>query len=365
MSRSVQALHVRGVVLPDGATRDVFIAQGRITFVPQADAVTIRDGGYLVPGLVDAHAHLSLASPAGDDAPAAERVRASALAQLSAGVLAVREPGSPDYESLHAGTDAGLPRLVTAGRFLARPGGYFPGLAREVTPAELPEAAAREAIASGAWAKVIADFPAVSGRIEPTFPAGALAEAAALVHDLGRRITAHATCQEAIEACLDAGFDAIEHGTLARPDHLAAMARRGVCLIPTLIISDGILGAVSSLGWDQAAVAGLRAELAEQPGRVRWAAEHGVTVLAGTDAGMGPHGTVAKEITLLLAAGLPPELALGAGSWTARRYLELPGIEEGAPADLVGYADDPRQDAAALSRPVLIVLNGTVVQPTV
>jgi len=56
----------------------------------------LRGGGYLVPGLVDAHAHLSLFSPAGDGAPPAERVRASARAQLDAGVLAVREPGSPE-----------------------------------------------------------------------------------------------------------------------------------------------------------------------------------------------------------------------------------------------------------------------------
>jgi imidazolonepropionase-like amidohydrolase len=56
-------LHVRGVVLPDGVERDVFVVDGRFTFHPVADAQTVLDGGWLVPGLVDAHAHLGLASP--------------------------------------------------------------------------------------------------------------------------------------------------------------------------------------------------------------------------------------------------------------------------------------------------------------
>jgi imidazolonepropionase-like amidohydrolase len=61
---------------------------------------------------------------------------------------------------------------------------------------------------------------------------------------------------------------------------------------------------------------------------------------------------------MLLRAGLTPRAALGAGSWDARRYLGLPGIEEGAPADLVGYRDDPCQDVEALRRPAVILLGG-------
>jgi len=83
-----------------------------------------------------------------------------------------------------------------------------------------------------------------------------------------------------------------------------------------------------------------------------------VTVLAGTDAGMVPHGLIATEIALLLAAGLTPEQALAAGSWAARAYLGLPGLEEGAPADLVAFPDDPREDVEALRRPQLVLLAG-------
>src|SRR5438105_1798006 len=118
MSQPASALHLRGIVLPKGTQRDLFVVGGRITFQPVDDARTVLDGGWLLPGLVDAHAHLALASPAPDDAPPAERVRASARAHLAAGVLAIREPGSPDAASRGIGPEEGLPRIYTAGRFL-------------------------------------------------------------------------------------------------------------------------------------------------------------------------------------------------------------------------------------------------------
>jgi imidazolonepropionase-like amidohydrolase len=71
-------------------------------------------------------------------------------------------------------------------------------------------------------------------------------------------------------------------------------------------------------------------------------------VLAGTDAGgVLPHGLVAQEILAMHAAGIPAEAALAAGSWSARAYLGLPGLAEGAPADFVVYPDRP---AAPTSR---------------
>jgi imidazolonepropionase-like amidohydrolase len=94
---------------------------------------------------------------------------------------------------------------------------------------------------------------------------------------------------------------------------------------------------------------------------VRAAYEAGVPVFAGTDAGGGiAHGVIADEVRALHAAGLPAEAALAAGSWAAREWLGLPGITEGAPADLVVYDTDPRADLAALHRPQRMVLRGVV-----
>ena len=82
---------------------------------------------------------------------------------------------------------------------------------------------------------------------------------------------------------------------------------------------------------------------------VRRAAEAGVPVYAGTDAGGGiRHGRIADEVAALHAAGVPD--ALGAASWAARAWLGRPAVELGAPADLVVYRDDPRTDPAGPAR---------------
>lgn len=355
------SLHLRGTVLPEGEVRDVFVRDGRITFTPQGDARTVFEVGFLLPGLVDAHAHLGLHSPASNGASAAERVRASAAAHVRAGVLVVREPGGPDRESAAVGPGEGLPRVVSAGRFLAPPGGYFPGLAREVAPQELPGAAVEEAAAGAGWAKVIGDFFGDRGRLFANWRPEALAETARRVHDAGARITIHAVLPQVVEAAIEARFDAIEHGTLLREEHLAPMAERGMALIPTMLIRDGVLGMLRDASAPRSEVEEMRRGLARQPLLVRLAADAGVTVLAGTDAGMGPHGEIAMEVGNLVDAGFEPDAALGAASWTAREYLGLSNIEEGAPADLVGYREDPRAGLEELRRPAAVVLDGRAV----
>ena len=80
--------------MPDGVTRDLFVVGDRISFAESDAAETISDGGWITPGLVDAHAHLAMA-PRGTPGSVEEAIRASAAQQLDAGVLLVREPGSP------------------------------------------------------------------------------------------------------------------------------------------------------------------------------------------------------------------------------------------------------------------------------
>jgi imidazolonepropionase-like amidohydrolase len=346
-------IHLRGVVLPEDRTRDVFVVDGRITFESPPDWTTLLGDGYLLPGLVDTHAHLALASPASPDAPSHERVRASARAQLAAGVLALREPGGPDHASIGLGPHEGLPRVQTAGRFLAPPGGYFPGVAREATDAELADAAGEEGQASRAWVKVIGDWFRPDGVLGVNYSTAALRAAVARAHAIGARVAVHAATAATVEAAIDAGVDSIEHGIGLRDAHVTAMAARRIALVPTLTILPDVETMVAA---DADAQAGLR----RHTEMTRRAAEAGVLILAGTDAGMGPHGMVRQEIAHLLQAGLPAEMALSAGSWAARSYLGLTGIEEGGLADLVAYPDDPRGNPAVLARPELIVLDGRV-----
>jgi hypothetical protein len=123
--------------------------------------------GWVLPVLVDMHSHLSLARPAGSDQDPGVRVRASASIELAVGVLAIREPGSPDDATAELATEGGWPRVITAGRFLAPPGGYFPGLAREVNGVELGAAAEEESRRSDGWAKIIGDYLGAGGRFAP------------------------------------------------------------------------------------------------------------------------------------------------------------------------------------------------------
>lgn len=351
-------LHIDTTVLPAGERKDLFVVDGRFRMEPVDGAVTVQTGGYAAPGLVDAHAHLALHSPAGDTAAEDDRVRASAQAHLAAGVLLVREPGSPTRAARDLGPDDGLPRIHTAGRFLAGRGRYFPGLAREVTADGLPGAVADEIAWSGHWAKVIGDFFDGDGTITPVFPLEALRAAADTAHAAGGRITMHAMKPASVELALEAGFDAIEHGTVITADLVEAMADRAMTWVPTMSIA----GPVRRMLRDNPAADTERilSGLDVHADMIRLGAALGVRVLAGTDAGMVPHGIVASEIRLLAAAGLPVRDALAAGSWEARRYLGLPLIEDGAPADLVIYPDDPTEDLSVLAHPSLIMIGGKV-----
>jgi imidazolonepropionase-like amidohydrolase len=96
------------------------------------------------------------------------------------------------------------------------------------------------------------------------------------------------------------------------------------------------------------------------PTTVRLAHEAGVTILAGTDS--FPCGTIAGEVGLLVEAGLPAEVALGAACWTARSFLGLSSFADGAPADLLVYDTDPSLDPAVLAHPSRIILRGNVIR---
>ena len=78
-------LHIHGHVLPGDKEQDIYVVHGHITFQKVKDAKTVVKDGYILPGLVDCHAHLSLASPTGDEASSEERVRASVKEHLHAG----------------------------------------------------------------------------------------------------------------------------------------------------------------------------------------------------------------------------------------------------------------------------------------
>jgi imidazolonepropionase-like amidohydrolase len=355
-------LHLAGVVLPEDEHREFWVRGGRITFEPVPGAETVSRGGYVLPGLVDAHCHVGIARGGGSVEVLAE-LRAQALAERAAGVLALRDCGSPvDTRALDDELD--LPRIIRAGRHLAAPRRYIPGLAIELEPADLVDEVRVQARRGDGWVKLVGDWiDRGVGDLAPEWPADVLAAAIAAAHEEGARVTAHTFGTDALPDLIGAGIDCIEHGTGLTEELIGVMAEQGTAVVPTLVNVENFPGfAAAGEQRFPAYASTIRRLYAGSGAVVRAAYEAGVPVFAGTDAGGGiDHGLVADEIRALHQAGLPVEAALAAGSWGARSWLGLPGIEEGAPADLVVYDTDPRKDLEALQRPQRMLLRGQIV----
>ncbi|MDD9207323.1 amidohydrolase family protein, partial [Georgenia sp. 10Sc9-8] len=103
---------------------------------------------------------------------------------------------------------------------------------------------------------------------------------------------------------------------------------------------------------------GMHARRHEQ---VRAFHDAGVPLLMGSDAGGTiSHGSLPAELVEVQHAGVPAAEVLAAVTWRARSFLGVPGIEEGAPADVVVYGEDPREDVRVMQRPSAVVLRGIV-----
>ena len=348
---------VTGVLLPDGDTVDAGVAaDGSWTAAPPADAEPLP-GRFVLPGLVDAHCHLSLGQDA-NGGPVALGVAAAAAnlaAARSAGVTAIRDTGSPGSVTLHlvGGDDEG--ELLACGRFLAPEGQYFPGLYEPVAAEDLVSSALAEVAAGARWVKLVGDFPIMRGPgepplpPEPTYPVADVRRLVEEVHAAGARVAAHSTTGHA-KALVAAGVDSIEHGTGLDGDDLSDLAARGGAWTPTLC---------AFMYMPPPPDESDRYERYQQARErlVRLlpvAAGLGVTILTGTDV----FGTVPREVALLSRFGLSPAAALAAASTSARSFLGLAELAAGRPADLVTYDADPRDDPDVLARPAAVVARG-------
>ena len=351
-------LHVRGRGLPDGEPVEWWVIDGKLSAEPVAGADTVVDSGWILPGLVDAHCHVGIEpeGPVRDLDTAIEQ----AEAERDVGALLLRDCGSPiDTRSLDERED--LPRIIRAGTHLARPKRYSPGLSFELEhESQLPDAVAEQARRGDGWIKLVGDWiDRKVGDLSPLWSDAVLKAAIDRAHELGARVTAHVFGEDALPGLINAGIDCIEHGTGITDDTIALMLRHGTALVPTLINTENFPGIADGAGKYPAYARHMRELYAACPQRIAAAREAGVPIYAGTDAGgMVAHGRIADEVDALKAIGMTPTEALGAASWDARRWLSRPGLEHGAPADLVCYSDDPRGGAAVLRRPDAVILRG-------
>ena len=227
------ALHIRGRALPDEEPVEWWIVDGVLSAEPVADAETVFDGGWIVPGLVDAHCHVGLGDHGRVDL---DECIAQAETERGVGALLLRDAGSPtDTRSLDDRHD--LPRIIRAGRHLARPKRYQRGCAIELEDeSQLPDAVAEQARWGDGWVKLVGDWiDRDTGDLAPLWSDDVLKAAMAAAHANGARVTAHVFSEDALPGLINAGIDCIEHGTGLTDDTVELMVEHGTALVPTLI----------------------------------------------------------------------------------------------------------------------------------
>ncbi len=341
VAQSQERWRIPSTLLPEGEGQDVWIADGRFSLAP-VDRAEALPGRFALPGLVDAHAHVALADWKPVETP---RATAALRALGGQGVLLVRDVGAPHSVTLDIVHEAGLPRLIAAGRWLAPRGRFFESFHDPVQPDALISAALAEVARGARWIKVVADWATDELSYDPDSLRG-LVEA---VHRAGARVAAHAQWT-GVRDVVAAGVDSIEHGCSLDAATVDVMAARGVAWTPTLTAFNRPLRADASPERRERQ----RVLLDNYQTLLAPAAARGVTILAGTDTA----GTLVDEIRHLIAFGLTPVQALRAATTDARAFLGVTSIGAGAPADVVTFEEDPREDSAALTRPAAVVLGG-------
>ncbi len=357
-------LRVRGCVLvgPEEVRDDLWVIGGRISFTPPAAGtdVLLLDG-WALPGLVDAHCHIGLGPHGAVDRQEAEQ---QAITDRDHGTLLVRDAGQPG-DTRWVDDREDLPKIIRAGRHIARTRRYIRNYAAEVEESQLVEQVRIQARRGDGWVKLVGDWiDREVGDLAPSWSRTAVAEAVAAAHEEGARVTAHCFGEESLRDLAAAGIDCVEHATGLQEDSIDTFAAQGIAIVPTLV-NIGTFPSIAAPAREK--FPGYHRHMLDLHERryatVAAAHEAGVPVYVGTDAGGSlPHGLLAQEMAELARAGLSTSEVLAAATWGAREWLGRPGLVEGADADLVVYGADPREDVSVVADPKGVVLRGRVVR---
>lgn len=386
--RAARMLDVRAGRLINDAT--VVIQGDRITQVggTAPAGATVIDLGQvtLLPGLIDAHVHLTgeirpgfeLAPVRETDADQALHGAANARKTLMAGFTTVRNLGAGDFVdiSLMKAIDRGEvegPRIIPAGHAIGITGGhcdvtgFAPGIAT-MDPlhgvadgvAQVMQAVRQQAKYGAKVIKICATAGVLS--FDATVGAQQLSddEMQAIVQEANRhglRVAAHAHGTEGIKAAIRAGVTSIEHGSMLDDEAIALMKQKGTWLVPTRALADLI--DKNALPAPIRAKAEYVMPLADASFRKAVAA--GVRIAFGTDAAVLPHGMNAKEFAVYVKAGMSPIDAIRTATINGAELLGTPDRGEivvGKLADLIAVPGDPLADVTALERVSAVIKGG-------
>ncbi len=372
---------------------------GRVTAIGPAAStrpppgVTPRDlpGLTCLPGLIDAHVHLTVDpnhsgyDGLGISVPAQVVIGVrNARATLASGFTTVRNVGAEGYTdvALRDGIAAGDidgPRMQVSGPPLGITGGHADN---NLLPFSYHDTA--EGVADGPWAarakvrqnakygvdliKIMASGGVLSKGDEPGAEQYSLEEMQAIVteaHKLGRRVAAHAHGTQAITDAILAGVDSVEHASLIDDRGIALAKQHGTFLVMDIYDDDYILATGSASGGmlEESIVKERRLGRAQRE-NFRRAHAAGALMAFGTDAGVYPHGDNARQFAKMVEWGMTPVEAIRAATLNAAQLMgwsdRVGSLEPGHFADIVAVDGDPTQDVRRLEHVRFVMQGGTV-----
>ncbi len=351
----------------------------------------------LLPGLMDMELNMLLGGPHGgnrrsdvQDDPSFRVLRAivNCRTTLLAGFtscrnlgLFVKTGGSLQDVALGRAVDNGWidgPRIVSAGHAITPTGGHLdPTMFQRLAPGIMP-LSVEEGIANGVpevrkavryqikYGAGVIKISASGGVMSHSGLAGAQQysdeELAAIVdeaHRAGIKVAAHAHGDAGIRACIRAGVDCIEHGSLASDETIQMMVEHGTFLVPTSYLSEG-------LDTSRAAPE-LQAKAAEVFPKARAmlgkAIAAGVKIACGTDAPAIPHGENAKELWAMVDRGMTPMQALQAATVMSAELIGVDDrgkLETGLLADIIAVPGDPSADITTTQHVSFVMKGGKI-----
>jgi imidazolonepropionase-like amidohydrolase len=349
---------------PTGVPYDLSIRDGRF-IEPSNDDTKVLDTRSLwaLPGLADAHAHLTMTSPADirgiTEDQMLSNIPANSWACVDNGVLLILDKGGgTDVSLVSLDHDADLrPYVEVAGAMIHPRGGYMPGFGAEVEADELVEHVRSVASTKGGWVKIVGDWPRKGRGPVNNYPIEALSEAVAIVHAAGARVAVHTMAHSASDA-VAAGVDSIEHGPFLTEEDLKTLADRGGAWVPTVV---NMLDVINLLGADSTGGKMFQQGLDRMRENLPLAEQLGVTILAGTDMAV-PHGRVSIEALRLKEYGLSDRAATNAVSTSAYDYVGLPSaLAPGDAANVVFFKENPHDNVETLQTPEYVIHRGQVI----
>ncbi|KAA0230920.1 hypothetical protein EDS67_04215 [candidate division KSB1 bacterium] len=347
----------------------------------------------LLPGLIEAHAHLFLEGSELDLAKRsahlkqtsqellrAARARLEKLVRL--GIIAVRDAGDRHgvglaLGKLYAHEDKPvMPYVDSPGAAIHRQGRYGSFMAEPLENYPSLKACVHSRIHAGAHrikliATDIIDFK--EGRVnkEPQMTTDEVTELVRAAQELGKQTFAHASGDDGIECVISGGVDSVEHGFFIRTDQLARMRDRRIAWVPTIAPVQKLTEYAARLGWDERVVSNLHRILEQHTASLQKAHEMGVPIIAGSDAGSYgvAHGFgLLEELELLEHAGLSAISVINAATGTSAQrlgYKERFGqIKPGFRSRFILTMHSPLNGISNLRRPKYVVFDGVVYDST-